>query len=83
MSAWELSGHTEHSQSCWEEIPSGLQAQIRSVASSATFPEDHTLRVFLDPSVDTVQQNLGGHSWQLGELEAKLKGLSAKRSGDL
>lgn len=82
MSVWELSGHTEHSWSCQEEIPSGLQAQVRSVWFLGSIPRG-PYPVFLNPTVDTVLQNLRGHNWELGELEAKLKGLSTQRSGDL
>lgn len=65
-------GRTEHSRSCWEGISlccrySELRVLLGSIPMApdpACFPASHR---------DTGQQNLGGHSWDLGELEAKLK----------
>lgn len=56
VSAWELSGHTKTSQRCWlRDLPQGWSHILGQCGSLGTFPEDHTLPVLWNPTMDMVQ----------------------------
>nr|XP_041569812.1 uncharacterized protein LOC116807714 [Taeniopygia guttata] len=63
------------------EIPAGLRARGRAGSSRAAPPAIPRRSPRIPPG--HAAENPGGHSWELAELGAKLKGLSSERGGDL